>query len=280
MLERFTMWAEGLDHPEGVAVSVRGEVFAGGEAGQIYAISDQGVVTERANTGGFLLGIALDADDRVYACDPGNAALVRWDPRDDKVETICSEVDGRFLVNPNYPAFGPDGTLYFTDSGEWKANEGITYMRTPDGEVRVFTRESTQFPNGCALSPDGGHLYVAESTFPAIVRYEIRDDGSAGPREIVAHLPGSIPDGLCFGEGGNLYVACYRPDRIYRITPERQVSVFAEDPEGVVLSAPTNLAFAGPQRDQLVAGSLGRWHLARADVGDRGAPLFYPSISY
>lgn len=280
MLERFTMWAEGLDHPEGVTVSARGEVYAGGEAGQIYAVSDEGAVTELTSVGGFVQGLALDADNQVYACNPGNKILVRWNRGNHEEETLCSEVDGHPLVTPNYAAFGSDGSLYFTDSGEWKANEGIVYILTPEGDARVFTQDSTEFPNGCAVSPDGGYLYVAESTFPAIVRFEIRPDGGAGPREIVAQLPGSVPDGICFGKSGNLYVACYRPDRIYSITPNRRVSVLVEDPEGVVISAPTNLVFAGPQRDRLIVATLNRWHLASADIGDKGTPLFYPHVDY
>ena len=61
---------EGLDHPEGIAWGLDGHVYAGGEAGQIYRVNiDRKEASEIANTGGFVLGIALDADSNIYACD-------------------------------------------------------------------------------------------------------------------------------------------------------------------------------------------------------------------
>lgn len=280
MLETFVVWAEGLDHPEGVAVSSTGAVVAGGEAGQIYAVSSEGEASEVANTGGCILGLALDGEDRIYACDVGNRMIVRWDPAMDELRTLCSEVEGRALIAPNYPAFGPDGTLYVTDSGRRRDENGMIYALDPSGEERVFTTESRCFPNGCALSPDGMFLYVVESFFPAVVRFGILPDRSAGPREIVAQLPNTVPDGICFGESGNLYISCYRPDRIYTISPERRVAVLTEDPIGSVLNVPTNLAFAGSLRDRLVVASLGGRRLSIANVNDTGAKLFYPKVSY
>ena len=43
MLEGFEMLTEELDHPEGVAWDRAGTVYAGGEAGQIYAIAGEGL---------------------------------------------------------------------------------------------------------------------------------------------------------------------------------------------------------------------------------------------
>jgi gluconolactonase len=57
--------AEGLDHPEAVAWGINGRMWAGGEAGQLYAISLEGAVEEVARTGGFVLGLAVDAEGRV-----------------------------------------------------------------------------------------------------------------------------------------------------------------------------------------------------------------------
>lgn len=49
------------------------------------------------------------------------------------------------------------------------------------------------------------------------------------------------------------------------------------DPQGTLLGAPTDLAFAGPELDRLVCANLGRWHLALVDTELRGTPLHYPS---
>ena len=69
MLDRFLPFAEGLDHPEGVAWGPDGRIYAGGEAGQIYAIEADGTVEQLASTGGFLYGgpAAVDEDVRLAA---------------------------------------------------------------------------------------------------------------------------------------------------------------------------------------------------------------------
>ena len=75
-----------------------------------------------------------------------------------------------------------------------------------------------------------------------------------------------------------MFVGCYRPDRIYRITPDRAVEVFVEDPDGVVLNQPANVVFAGTDLDRIVVSSLGGWSLMGFDAETRGLPLRYPSF--
>jgi len=54
------------------------------------------------------------------------------------------------------------------------------------------------------------------------------------------------------------------------------VEILADDPQGTLLAAPTNVVFAGSQRDRLVSANLGRWHLSLLNVGLHGVPLHYP----
>jgi sugar lactone lactonase YvrE len=71
-LDAFDELAEGLDHPEGVAWNPSdGRVYAGGERGEIYAVTLDGEVRQVGSTGGSLLGIAVDGRGRVYVCDAG-----------------------------------------------------------------------------------------------------------------------------------------------------------------------------------------------------------------
>ena len=60
--ERLSHFVEGIDHAEGLCVSATGEVYCGGEAGQLYRVTD-GEAKEVANTGGFVAGIASDAEN-------------------------------------------------------------------------------------------------------------------------------------------------------------------------------------------------------------------------
>jgi gluconolactonase len=82
-----------------------------------------------------------------------------------------------------------------------------------------------------------------------------------------------VPDGLAFDENGNLYVTCYAPNKIYRVTPEGAVSAWLDDWDGHTLSNPTNIAFGGPGMDQLFTANLGRWHVTRINAGVKGLPL-------
>ena len=43
-METFETFAEGLDHPEGAAFGPDGNVYVGGEVGQIYRISPDGAI--------------------------------------------------------------------------------------------------------------------------------------------------------------------------------------------------------------------------------------------
>jgi gluconolactonase len=121
--------------------------------------------------------------------------------------------------------------------------------------------------------PSGRALLVVESHGRVVVRIPIDDDGGAGTPAPVVDLSGSQPDGIALADDGSLFVGCYRPDRIYRVRPDGATEVLAEDPDGVVLNQPANVAFAG---SRLIVSSLGGWSLVAADAGVRGLPLRYP----
>jgi gluconolactonase len=271
-LDAFETVATGLDHPEGVAVAPDGGVIAGGEAGQIYRIAEGGDLEEIASTGGFIYGVAVDASGAVFACDYGNACVQRVTP-DGLVERFSEGTPERPMRVPNFAAFDDRGFLYVTDSGEWGDDDGLIYRVSRDGETMVWTDAASRFPNGCCLDAEGGSLLVVESHGRLVVRIPIEDDGRAGAPTPIVDLSGSQPDGIALAEDGTLFVGCYRPDRIFRIPANGPTEVFAEDPDGVVLNQPANVAFAG---SRLIVSSLGGWSLVAADAGVRGLALRYP----
>jgi gluconolactonase len=277
-LEAFQSFSEGLDHPEGVACSIDGTIYAGGEAGQIYRVSDSGKVEQIACTGGFVLGICLDAADNVYACDIKHNVVFRITPAGD-LSVYSRGTKERPMVNPNYPVFDSAGNLLVSASGHWNQNDGCVYRISPSGETSEFTDRVNQFPNGLALSADGRKLYVVQSTMPGVACVEIQNDGSAGEIGSLLDLPETVPDGLALDINQNLYISCYAPDIIYRRSPSGELVVLAEDRQHVVLASPTNLAFCGQDRRQLVAANLGRWHLARTQVEVAGQRLNYPRLA-
>lgn len=270
------MLAEGLDHSEGVAWGLDGRLYAGGEAGQVYAITLRGEVEEVANTGGSLLGIALDGRGRVYACDAGASKVVRIDPRDGAIDTILTGLPGRPLDLPNALAFAPNGTLYVTDSGSADQSNG-RILRITGGRAQLFSEALPAYPNGCCVAPDGSALFVVESTLPGVSRIPIRADGTAGRPELIARTP-VVPDGCALDAAGALIVSCYRPDRIYRILPGGPVDILADDPRGGTLNAPTNVAFVGSGLKWLAAANVGEDFISVRKMEIPGAALAYPDV--
>ncbi|MBM3932908.1 MAG: SMP-30/gluconolactonase/LRE family protein [SAR202 cluster bacterium] len=277
---QISVLVEGLDHPEGIAWGPDGYAYAGGEAGQIYRIDiEKRTVSQLASTGGFILGLAFDGDGNLYACDLGKRCVQRVSP-DGTVSVYSTGTRERPMFAPNYPGFDREGNLYVCDSGHWKADDGLIYRIRPGGATEVWSTAATTFPNGLCLGPGGDYLYVAMSVDPPrVIRLRINRDGSAGAPETVREFPGTVPDGLAFDVDGNLYMSCYRPDRIYRLTPGGKLDIVAEDWEGTLIACPTNIAFCGPKLDILLGANLGRWHITRYDLGVKGLPLNYPKIA-
>ncbi len=274
-----SIFVEGLDHPEGIAWGMDGYAYAGGEAGQVYRIDiENQEAVQFADTGGFVLGMALDSDHNIYACDAGNSAVMKI-TKGGAVSVYSSGAEDEPFRVPNYPAFDAEGNLYVCDSGDWLEDNGVIYRIRPGGETEVWDRRPKEFPNGLCIGPDGDEIYVAMSVNPPrVIRIKIEADGSPGHTETVAEFPNTVPDGVAFDTDGNLYVSMYRPDVIYRRTPEGQIDILAEDYQGTLIAAPTNIAFCGRDRDMLLGANIGRWHITRYDVGVTGHRLHYPNL--
>jgi gluconolactonase len=280
MLGKFTVLTEDLDHPEDLVWdAASGRIYAGGEAGQIYAVTLDGDVEQVADSGGGILGLTVDAAGTIYACDEGRAEVLRVDPRSGAVEVYSAGSAERAMIEPNYCAFDAAGSLYVTDSSDWEEQNGVIYRIAPGGETVVWTDALRRYPNGCCFSADGRWLYVVESSLPGIWRVPVGDDMAAGPPQLVCELPAAtVPDGIAFDDRGALYIACYRPDRVYRLAPGGRIETVADDPLGLKLNTPTNVAFVGPALDRLAIANVGEWHILVGDIGARGAPLVYPHV--
>jgi gluconolactonase len=259
-----------LDHPEGLAVHRDGSVWCGGERGQVYRIEADGSSIEQiASSDGFSHGMAFDKEDDLYVCDLKHGAVMKLDTKSGVYEVFADGADGRGINICNYPAFDAAGSLYVSDSHAFKEPGPGIFRFNPDGSGELWYDEPINFANGLALY--GDHLYVAETFGHAIFRVPIEEDGSAGAREEVAHLPGVLPDGLAFDTVGNLYVACYEPSQVLRVTPDGAVRRLIRDEEAHLLCHPTNLAFRG---NVLFTTNLGRWHITAIDTAAEGLPLY------
>lgn len=275
LLEKISMFASGLDHPECVAIHIDGSVWAGGEAGQIYRISANGdEVKEIVNTRGFILGIAFNPGCEWLAiCDSGRKCVWKLDLKSTKLSLFSEGADHHHFNIPNYAVFDSSGNLYVSESGAFKEVKGKILKFSPNGEGHIWHEGPFNFANGMAMGKEETNIYVVCSWLPGVEKIGINPDGSAGKREVYCTLPQSVPDGIAFDELENLYISCYAPNAIYKVTTDRTMTLLLDDWEAHTLSNPTNIAFGGPNLDQLFTANLGRWHLNKIEIGIRGLPL-------
>lgn len=269
-IEMFEVFASGLDHPEGLAFDRNGDLWAGGEAGQIYRIDIKGNVTTVANLGGFCAGLAFSLQDELFVCN-SPLGIVRVQANG-KFSVFGTHVGAQKIVSPNYGLFDSKGNYYVTDSGNWQKGNSFLLRFRPDGSGEVLAGPFG-YANGLALSSDERFLFMVESETDRVLCFEIREDESITLPKIYAQHAGRFPDGLALDTEGNLYVGCYASDEIHRIAPSGAKSLFAFDRNAILINRPTNMAFGGTDLDELYVANFGRTTIVRAKVRRGGQPL-------
>jgi sugar lactone lactonase YvrE len=259
-----------LLHPEGVAVDHHGDIWCGGELGQIYRISADGSrLEERASTGGFTLGVAFDIRGILYTCDLKHKAIFRFNPSTGDLTEFARGNDHHALTTPNWPVVDTRrNALYVSDS---VANgPGIWRFDLSSGQGELWYTQPLVFANGMALSAQGDAILVAETFANRISHIPIQPDGTPGQRTTLVETGDALPDGLALDSSGNLYIACYEPSQILRLRSNGVLEVFVSDPQAHTLCHPTNCAFRG---SQMFIANLGRWHITTVETGSPGLVL-------
>jgi gluconolactonase len=274
-IDDVSVFADGLDHPECVAVHPDGSLWAGGEGGQVYKISADGKsIMEVNNTNGFILGLAFCPDASWLAiCDSKNKCVWKLDINSNELVKYATGADGENFNIPNYAAFTKDGRLFVTESGAFRQVTGKIFCFDPSGNGHIWHHGPLSFANGLAISANEDYLYVVCTWLPGVERIAINADGSAGRREVYCTLPQTCPDGIAFDQDGNLYVSCYTPNCIFKVNKKQEVTLIIDDWEAHTLSNPTNIAFGGENFDQLFTANLGRWHVSKININTVGLKL-------
>ena len=259
-----------LQHPEGVAVGPDGWIWCGTKNGQIMRVAPDGShIEEVAMIGGFTLGLAFEGDRALFACEQQSASVFRLDLAERTVRRFTPPG----IRIPNYPVVDARwNRLLVSDShGAGQPGPGVWAYDLDTGAGGLWYDRPLDFANGMALSPDGKSLLVCETFSRRITRIEIAADGGAGAATVFADdLPG-LPDGIAFDDRGQLFVGCYEPSRVLRLSPDgANCEIYIEDPTAHLFAHPTNLAFDGPA---LYTANLGRWHITRIETDTSGRPL-------
>lgn len=211
-----TLLASGLGFPEGPVVMAGGRiVFCDGNVGELLAYAN-GSVGTFARTGGSPWGAVLGTDGAVYVTQGGNVpgsgdtnavSGIQRVRKDGTVELVCSEVAGYKLYGPNDLAFGPDGRLYFTDSGSEEdyrfdvRSPGRLFATDGRGDGEMLLELPKVYPNGIAFDAQR-RLYWTESMAHRVCRLE---DGK--PTTFSQLSDDHVPDGMAFAADGRLFVS-------------------------------------------------------------------------
>jgi gluconolactonase len=269
-IEKVTVFATGLDHPEGLAFDREGFLWAGSESGDIYRIDPQGKVQVVARVDGFCCGLCFSPAGELFLCHP-RLGVVNVRP-DGSYSVFADNAAGHKIVYANFAVFDRAGNLWVTDSGNWKKQNGYLLRFTPDGHGKVVAGP-LGYANGLSLSADEKTLFMVESDRDRILKFDVGPDGFVGSSTVYAEDVGRLPDGLALDAEGSLYATCYASDEIYRISATGEKRLLAHDRYGLMVGGPTNLAFGGNDFDDAFVANLSRYTITRFHVGRRGQPL-------
>jgi sugar lactone lactonase YvrE len=123
-------------------------------------------------------------------------------------------VDGRGNSYVNGPGFDLMG------GGE--PAPGLVAVLREDGSAERVA-DGIAFPNGMAITPDGGPLIVADSYGKELIGFEIADDGTLSGRRTWADLGEGVPDGICMDAEGAVWYADVPNRRCVRVADGGEV---------------------------------------------------------
>ncbi len=227
-----SLLASGLGFPEGPAILPDGRiVLCDGNTGELLAY-DSGSTSLFARTGGSPWGTVLGSDGAVYVTQGGNVpgsgdtstvSGIQRVRSDGTVELLFSQVAGYQLYGPNDLAFGPDGRLYFTESGSEQdfrfdvRSPGRLFAVEASGAGEMLLELPNVYPNGIAFDA-GQRLYWTESMAHRICRLE-----GGEPVTFCQLSDRHVPDGMAFAADGRLFVATTVSGGVTVISPDGQV---------------------------------------------------------
>jgi gluconolactonase len=227
-----TLLASDLGFPEGPVVMPDGSiVICDGNTGHLLRWAD-GKMSTYADTGGSPWGALLGTDGAIYVTQGGNVpggddqSFVPGIQRvnaDGSVEMLATSIAGYTLAGPNDLAFGPDGRLWFTDSGTEQDDRydprspGRLFVLDASGDGDFILECPKNYPNGIAFDT-AGDLYWTESMSQRVCKLV---DGHA--QTFCQLPPASIPDGMAIAADGRFFVCTTTSGGLTVLSPTGEV---------------------------------------------------------
>jgi gluconolactonase len=283
---------EGLMNPEGPVLLPNGDwlvVEMAPKRGCVTRVAADGSGRTPIAQTGRPNGLAVDKDGTIWVAESKNPPSLLKMSQDGSFEVYMTGPDDDPFLFSNDLVFGPDGTLWMTDSGvletDWRPyRNGQTEAPTIDGKVwRIDLEAKTatkidsgiQFANGIAYGPDG-YLYANETLSGDIFKYDLSKDqpkrewfaNAFGEGEMEHHKCGV--DGMAFDDQGLLYVTVigFADVAVYHLDGSlvRRIPLIGK--------RPTNVAFGakGEKRIYVTEQEIGQ--IEAYDVDADGMELY------
>jgi sugar lactone lactonase YvrE len=200
------------------------------------------------------LGWAIERAQGGLAIGLGRG-FARFDPETGETESIAEPEREQTGNRINDAKADPQGRIWAgTMSISCAEPTGNFYRLDPDGSATRADGPYT-IANGPAIAADGSFLLHTDTALATIFRFDIRDDGSLGPRmPFIAFAPEwGKPDGMTFDAEGCLWVGCWGAGCVTRFSPEgrRERSI------ALPASQITSCTFAGADLDRMFVTSAG-----------------------
>ena len=263
----------GLVRPECVLANAAGDLFTADWRGGVNHVRPDGSQALYLGSGpeGIELkpnGIALLQDGSFLLAHLGDSegGVFRLQ-RDGQVKPWLLRVDGVDLPPTNFVVEDAAGRFWVTVSTRQRPR-ALGYRRSCDDGfiVRVDARgavivaDGLGYTNEVAVHPSGQWLYVNETFARRLSRFALRADGSLGAKEVVTEFGiGTFPDGLAFDEEGHAWVVSIVSNRLLRVAPDGECTVWLEEADD------EHLAWV---EQAFEAGAMGRPHLDGAPSRD------------
>jgi sugar lactone lactonase YvrE len=182
--------------------------FSDWGAHQVIALDPDGRHEVAATVESFPMCIDFLPDGRLLVVDSARRRLLRREP--DGSLAPHADLSGISEKPWNDIVVDDQGNAYVNTIGfDFPGGQfapGMVALVTPEGDVAQVA-DGLAFPNGMAISPDGGTLIVAESYANRLTAYEIASDGTLADRRVWAETPGDHPDGICVDAEGAVWYA-------------------------------------------------------------------------
>ncbi len=239
-----TVFAHGYATPEGPTMDADGNLYFV-ELGNssIDKVAPDGTSSVFATVGIQNNGLIIDKDGNLFIGDKIGKTVYRVTPKGDVSIVTQKTASGDSLRGPNDFAWFKNGHLYMTDPRGSRADNPIGLIHYFDKDLKIHPFDNGLcFPNGLAFSPDYKYLYVGETYFSRIIRYEMNPDGSFSNKDVFYYMGEKVwPDGMKCDRYGNLWITAASEQQVWCVNPKGERVVVLELP--CTKCSPTNILF-------------------------------------